>query len=265
LGIAFSQIIVVNNTEKVMNSKIVLEVCVDSVESALAAQKGGADRVELCDNLLEGGTTPSFASIEFARKLLKIGLHIIIRPRGGDFLYSDLEFEIMKRDIEICKEIGVDGVVIGILDENGEIDFARSRELIEIARPMSVTFHRAFDVTKNAQKSLQMLIKLGVERVLTSGQEPTAFEGLETIAELVKLSENKIIVMACGSLTTGNVQKFVEITKVKEVHLTGFAEVESRMKFRNYRVFMGGTLRPPEFSRSVTDAGIIKNICRELK
>ncbi|MEK7723795.1 MAG: copper homeostasis protein CutC [Acidobacteriota bacterium] len=248
-----------------MKNKILVEVCVDSVESALAAELGGADRVELCDNLMEGGTTPSFASIEIARQRLKIGLHVIIRPRGGDFLYSDLEFEIMKRDIEIAKQIGVDGVVIGILDEYGSIDIARNRELIQLAKPLSVTFHRAFDVTANAQKSLNSLIDLGFERVLTSGQEATAFEGLETIAELVKTADEKIIVMACGSLNERNVRKFVEKTNVKEVHLTGFTKVQSQMKFRNERVFMGGTLRPPEFDRNITSSQILESICNRLQ
>ena len=248
-----------------MKSKITLEVCVDSVESAIAAEKGGADRVELCDNLLEGGTTPSFAAIELARKYLKIGLHVIIRPRGGDFLYSNLEFEIMKRDIEIAKQIGADGVVFGILDENGEVDFKRTIKLIDSARPMSVTFHRAFDVTRDAKQSLETLIELGVERVLTSGQEATAFEGLETIAELIEIAGERIIVMGCGNLNKRNVKKFVEMTKVREVHLTGFAEEASKMRFRNERVFMGGTLRPPEFSIKVTSSEIIRNVCNQLK
>ena len=248
-----------------MKSKIIIEVCVDTVESAVAAANGGADRIELCDNLLEGGTTPSFASIEFARKLLKIGLQVIIRPRGGDFLYSEIEFEMMKRDIEICKNLAVDGVVIGVLKENGEIDFERNRELVELARPMSVTFHRAFDVTNDAKKSLENLIELGVNRVLTSGQEATAFEGLDTISELVEIAQDKIMVMACGGLNERNVKKFVEKSKVKEVHLTGFTKIESQMRFRNERVFMGGTLRPPEYSRSVTSSEIISNVCKQLK
>lgn len=248
-----------------MKNKTLVEVCVDSVESSLSAQEGGADRVELCDNLMEGGTTPSYGSIEIARKLLKIGLQVIIRPRGGDFLYSDLEFEIMKRDIQICKEIGVDGVVIGILDENGNVDLLRTKELVELARPLSVTFHRAFDVTRNAEKALDDLISLGIDRVLTSGQEATAFEGLEKIAELVERAGDKIIVMACGSLTERNVGKFVEKTKVKEVHLTGFCEIGSQMKFRNDRVFMGGTLRPAEFSRNITSSEIIGKVCKQLK
>lgn len=248
-----------------MKSKIILEVCVNSVESAVAAEKGGADRVELCDNLMEGGTTPSLGSIEIARKLLKIALHVIIRPRGGDFLYSDLEFEIMKRDIEICRNLGVDGVVFGVLKADGEIDFERNSELINIARPMSVTFHRAFDVTKNGINSLQTLIELNANRVLTSGQEATAFEGLETISELVEIAKDKIIVIACGGLNERNIRKFIEKTKVKEVHMTGFAQIESKMEHRNERVFMGGTLRPQEYSRSLTSVEIINNVSKQLK
>lgn len=247
-----------------MSEKIKIEVCVDSVESAIASQDGGADRVELCDNLMEGGTTPSFGSIEQARKNLEIGLQVIIRPRGGDFLYSDLEYEIIKRDVEICKQIGVDGVVIGILTADGEIDAKRTKELIELARPLSVTFHRAFDVTADARKSLETLISLGIDRVLTSGQEPTAFEGIDTIAELVEQAGDRIIILGCGSLNRRNIKKFVEKTGVKEVHLTGFAKVESRMNYRNERVYMGGTLRPPEFSRSVVDPQIIGNLRGEV-
>lgn len=247
-----------------MKNKILVEVCVDSVESAIAAQQGGADRVELCDNLMEGGTTPSYASIELARKYLNIGLQVIIRPRGGDFLYTDLEFEIMKRDIEIAKQLGVDGVVFGILDENGEVDEERNRELINLAKPLSITFHRAFDVTKDARKSLKTLIKLEVNRVLTSGQEATAFEGLENITEFVQLAGDKIIVMGCGNLSERNVKRFVEKTKVREVHLTGFAKVESKMNYRNERVFMGGALHPAEFSRKITSTDIIRNVCKQL-
>ena len=247
-----------------MENKVLIEVCVNSVESAIKAQKGGAQRVELCDNLMEGGTTPSLGSIELARKNLSIGLHVIIRPRGSDFLYSTLEFEIMKRDIEICKQAGVDGVVIGILTANGAIDVKRTKELIALAKPMSVTFHRAFDVAKDAFKSLEKLVEIGVDRILTSGQEPTAFEGAEMISELVKIANNRIIILACGNLTARNVQKFVGKTGVKEIHLTGFADVESEMKYRNERIYMGGTLRPPEFSRSVTSAEVIKKIKQNI-
>lgn len=248
-----------------MNEKILIEVCVDSVQSAIAAQRGGADRVELCDNLMEGGTTPSFGAIEQARKNLKIGLQVIIRPRGGDFLYSDLEFEIIKRDIEICKQIGANGVVIGILTADGEIDAKRTKQLIELAKPLSVTFHRAFDVTKDARKSLETLISLGADRILTSGQEPTASEGIDTIADLVQQAQNRITILACGSLNARNIKKFVEKSKVREVHLTGFATVESQMTYRNERVYMGGTLRPPEFTKSVVDSRIIDDIRQEVE
>jgi copper homeostasis protein len=246
-------------------SDILLEVCLDSVESALAAQDGGADRVELCDNLLEGGTTPSFGSIEAARKRLNIGLQVIIRPRGGDFLYSALEFEIMKRDIEVCKELGVDGVVIGILDADGNVDAARTGELVALARPMNVTFHRAFDVAHDAKASLETLIDIGIDRVLTSGQEATAFEGLDTIRELVERAGERIIVMGCGGLNERNTAKFVAQTGVREVHMTAFGETVSGMRHRNERVFMGGTLRPPEFARSVTSPETVASIRRELK
>lgn len=247
-----------------MNKNINVEICVNSVESAVAAQKGGADRVELCDNLLEGGTTPSAGSIEIARKLLNIKLHIIIRPRGGDFLYSDTEFEIMKRDIETAKSLGADGLVFGILDENGNIDKDMTKELIELSRPLTVTFHRAFDVCRDAFQALEDLISLGVDYVLTSGQEATAIEGADLIAELVRCAGNRIKIMGCGNLNERNIAKFVEKTKVKEVHFTGFGEVQSQMKHRNNQVFMGGTLRPPEYFRDVTDAQIINNVISHI-
>lgn len=248
-----------------MAENIITEICVDSVESAIEAQKGGADRVELCDNLMEGGTTPSAGAIEIARRFLDIKLHVIIRPRGGDFLYSDVEFEIMKRDIEVAKDLGADGIVIGILDENGGIDKPRTAELIKLARPLPITFHRAFDVTRNAFQALEDLISLGVDRVLTSGQEATAMEGLEMITELVRRAENRIEIMACGNLNERNIGNFIKKSGVREVHFTGFGSVESNMKYRNGNVFMGGTLRPPEYSRSVTQAAIVRNTLDSIK
>lgn len=248
-----------------MNKNISVEICVNSVESAVAAQNGGADRVELCDNLLEGGTTPSAGSIEIARRLLNIKLHVIIRPRGGDFLYSDTEFEIMKRDIETAKSLGADGLVFGILDENGDIDKVRTQELIELACPLTVTIHRAFDVCRDAFQALEDLISLGVDYVLTSGQEATAIEGADLIAELVRRADDRIKILACGNLNERNIAKFIEKTNVKEVHFTGFGEVESQMKYRNNQVFMGGTLRPPEYSRDVTNAQIVSKVINQIK
>ncbi len=237
---------------------IAVEVCVDTVESAVAAQAGGAHRVELCDNLMEGGTTPSFGSIEVARKLLDIKLHVIIRPRGGDFLYSDTEFEIMKRDIEAAKRQGVDGVVIGLLDREGNIDLTRTAELVELSRPMAVTFHRAFDVCADPFKAIDQLAEIGVDRILTSGQEATAVEGSELIAKLIKHAGDRIIIMVCGNLNERNINRVIAETGAKELHFTGFRSVDSEMQYRNERVFMGGTLRPPEYSRAVTDAEVIR-------
>ena len=171
-----------------MQQEVKIEVCVDSVESAIIAQKTGAWRVELCDNLIEGGTTPSAATIELARKYLDIKLHVIIRPRSGDFLYTDIEMEVIKRDVEIAKSLGVDGIVIGFLCSNGQIDEARLKLIIDLARPMRITFHRAFDVCSNPIQALQVLIDSNVDSLLTSGQKNKAEDGLELISDLVKKS-----------------------------------------------------------------------------
>ena len=176
------------------------EVCANGVESCLAAQAGGADRVELCAGIPEGGTTPSYGEIKTARKLLtKTRLHVIIRPRGGDFLYSELEVERMIEDIRICKALGADGVVFGCLQSDGTLDVRQNRRLLEEASGMSVTFHRAFDRCANPQESLEQLIDMGFDRVLTSGQQPTAYEGIPLLKELQQQSAGRIIVLAgCG-------------------------------------------------------------------
>lgn len=248
-----------------MAIKFLLEVCVDSVESAIAAQEGGAGRVELCDNLVEGGTTPSAATIELARRHLTIALNVIIRPRGGDFSYSDLEFEIMERDIDFARQLGADGVVIGILKPNGTIDRRRTQALVERARPMSVTFHKAFDMTRDPFAALETLIEVGVDRVLTSGQEYSAIEGLPRLTELVQRAGERIIIMPGGNLTERNIRQVIDASGAREAHLTAFAPVESAMRYRNPRVFMGGEFRPPEYSRNVTDARRVKRILREVR
>jgi copper homeostasis protein len=237
-----------------MSNPLVLEICVDSVESAIAAQLGEANRVELCDNLVEGGTTPSAGTIALARKNLDIDLNVIIRPRGGDFCYSDIEFEIMQYDVERAKQLGANGVVIGLLNEDGSVDRERTAALVDLARPLSVTFHRAFDMSRDPFVALEALIDLGLDRVLTSGQENSVLEGLDLITELVRRANNRIIVMPGGGITVRNVKKIVAQSGVKEVHVVGTVNVESPMQFRNLHVFMGGELRPPEFTRLVTDA-----------
>jgi copper homeostasis protein len=236
--------------------KLIIEVCVDSVESAIASQEGGANRVELCDSLIEGGTTPSAGAIAVARERLQIKLHVIIRPRGGDFCYSDLEMEIMRRDIARCKELGADGVVIGMLTPDGDVDVARTRELVELARPLSVTFHRAFDMARDPYQALEDVIATGVDRLLTSGQEPSVIEGLDLIAELVERAGERLIVMpGCGA--ERNFPKAVAQSGAREFHVTGFGSVASPMRYRNPRVYMGGALYPPVYERQVTEAGKI--------
>jgi copper homeostasis protein len=239
-------------------NQILFEACVDSVEAAVAAQKGGADRVELCADLLEGGCTPSAGTIQLVRQKLDIRMHVIIRPRGGDFCYSEPEFEAMKLDVEFSKQAGADGVVIGILNEDGTVDVERTRALIQLARPMSATFHRAFDVTRDPFEAMQTLISLGADRILTSGQEPSVLEGLDLITELVRKADGRIIIMPGGGITERNIGKIVAQSGVKEVHAAALALADSRMKHRNPRVFMGGELRPPEYAVSLTDPARIR-------
>ena len=241
-----------------MNSKLTFEICIDSVESAIAAQQGGAHRVELCDSLIEGGTTPSAGTIALARRQVDIDVNVIIRPRGGDFCYSDIEFEIMKYDIEQAKQLGANGVVIGLLNPDGAVDVERTQQLVELARPLSVTFHRAFDMTRDPFEALEAIINVGVDRILTSGQEPSVLEGLDLIAELVQKAGDRIIIMPGGGITERNIGKIVAQSGVKEVHVVGVVSAESRMTYRNPHVFMGGELRPPEFTRMITDAGQVK-------
>ena len=248
-----------------MSNRIILEACVDSVEAAVAAQEGGADRVELCANLLEGGTTPSAGTIQLAREKLDIGLNVMIRPRGGDFCYSDAEFEVMKLDVQLAKKLGADGVVFGILKENGAVDTLRTGELLELARPLSVTFHRAFDMARDPYEAIKDLIGLGIDRILTSGQDLSALEGLDLIADLVRKAGDRIIVMPGGGITERNVKKIVVQSVAREVHVYAPMAVESRMKYRHTQCFMGGELRPPEFTLTVTDVDRIKTFMDAVK
>ncbi len=240
--------------------KFSLEICVDSVESAINAQEAGADRVELCDNLIEGGTTPGFGTIVAARNNLIIGLNVIIRPRGGDFLYNDLEYDIMRRDIEVCGEIGADGIVIGILRSDGSIDMERTSKLIQLAQPMSVTFHRAFDMCSDAEKGLEDIISSGADRLLTSGQKNTVAEGIELIQNLVNQAKNRIVIMPGGGINLSNIASIATRTGAKEFHLTGRKVTDSEMIFTRDGISMGGYPGIPEFSRKVADPEIIKKV-----
>ncbi|NOT48210.1 MAG: copper homeostasis protein CutC [Acidobacteria bacterium] len=248
-----------------MEKNIQFEICVDSPESALAAQLGGADRVELCDNLFEGGTTPSLGTIKTARRLIDIKLHVIIRPRGGDFLYSDIEFETMKLDLETAKTNGVDGVVIGLLTADGDIDKTRTADLVSLANPMSVTFHRAFDVCRDPISALETLIDLGIDRVLTSGQQAKAVDGAALIAEMIKQAQGGIGILACGRIDETNVAAIVEATEATEIHFTAFEEIKSGMLFTNDRVSMGSDAAPSEYIRRVTTAEKVKRVIEAAK
>jgi copper homeostasis protein len=243
-----------------MKDGITFEICVDSLDAALAAQAGGGDRVELCADLLEGGTTPSAGTVQLAIEALRIPVNVIIRPRGGDFCYSDAEFEVMRRDVEMARSWGASGVVIGILNPDGTVDIERTRALVEAARPLSVTFHRAFDVTRDPFEALETLIGLGINRVLTSGQEPSALEGLDLIAMLVKRAGDRIIVMPGAGITERNIAKIAAGCGAREFHFAAPGLTEGRMAYRNPRVFMGGELRPPEYTLSVTDPAAVRAV-----
>jgi copper homeostasis protein len=239
---------------------MLFEICVDSVAGVRAARIAGAARVELCAGLLEGGTTPSRGMIRRARQVAGIRLHVIIRPRGGDFLFDDDEFATMEADIETAKAEGADGVVIGQLTADGLIDERRTRELIARARPLAVTFHRAFDMTPQPYDALESLIALGVDRVLTSGQESSVLEGLALITALVERAGQRIIVMPGGGITARNVHTIVAAAKPREIHFAALELEAGGMRFRRPHVFMGGELRPPEYDRLVTSADTIRAV-----
>ncbi len=239
-----------------------IEICVDSVESAVNAQAAGANRIELCNSLFEGGTTPSSGIVSSARENLSIDLHVIIRPRGGDFLYSDLEYDIMRRDIDICGEYGVDGIVIGMLRPDGEIDVERTAKLIDLARPMTATFHRAFDMCADPLHGLQDVISSGSSRLLTSGQNNLAVEGIELIKKLVQKAGTKLIIMPGSGINESNIEQIARSTGATEFHLSGREATESGMIFRREGINIGET---PGFSKKVADPQKIKNIIDILK
>lgn len=211
--------------------KTTLEIIAFNIDSCTKAQNAGANRIELCDNPSEGGTTPSYGFIKAARKILGIDLFPIIRPRGGDFLYSQNEFEVMKTDIQICKDLGCDGVVIGMLHEDATIDKIRCAALVNIAYPMSVTFHRAFDRVADSAQALEDLIEIGCERILTSGFYPSAIDGAENIKNLIKLADDRIIIMPGSGVKAVNIKALLEKTGATEIHSSARKMIDSNMKY----------------------------------
>jgi copper homeostasis protein len=236
-----------------------LEICLDSVESALAAFRGGAHRVELCSNLLEGGTTPSAGLIATVREKIPIELYVMIRPRGGDFCYSADEFQTMRRDILMARQMRADGVVLGILEETGDVDIERTRLLRELARPLKVTFHRAFDMSRDLKKSLEDVILAGVDRVLTSGGEQNVEAGGGPLAKLVSAARDRIVIMPGGGITETNVRRIIAETGAREMHASLQVPVSSQMKYRNEKVSMGA-IPGREYQRFV----VLEDRIREL-
>jgi len=235
-----------------------LEICANSMTSALAAQNGGATRVEFCDNLNEGGTTPSYGQLSVAKRMLTIPIYPIIRPRGGDFLYSELEFEIMQADVIACRELDCAGVVFGILTAEGTIDVPRCLELKALAGPMQVSFHRAFDMTADLPAALETLIAMGFERVLTSGGSPTALQGAAEIANLVKQAADRIQVMPGAGIRPANVKQLLTLTSAPAVHASLLSAVPSDMLFRNGAAKMGSI--KDEYSWSTTSLDMVRDM-----
>ncbi|HEY0679535.1 MAG TPA: copper homeostasis protein CutC [Chitinophagaceae bacterium] len=210
-----------------------LEIATSDFLSSLAAVNGGADRIELCDNLSEGGTTQSYGAIRLCREKLSVALFPIIRPRGGDFLYTAEEFEVMMHDVGLCRQLGCDGVVIGLLSSDGSIDTERSKRLIDRAYPMEVTFHRAFDRCRDPFEALEQLIQIGCTRILTSGQQTTAPEGSGLIAELIKKADERIVIMPGSGVRKENIGELVSLTGATEFHSSLRTRIESRMQYRH--------------------------------
>lgn len=211
--------------------KYIIEIATSDFTTTQSAVEGGADRIELCANLAEGGTTPSFGTIKQCREAFTVSVFPIIRPRGGDFLYSKDEFEIMLQDVKLCKQLGCDGIVIGLLNINGTIDLVRTAQLVEAAYPLGVTFHRAFDRCKDPFVALEELIEIGCERILTSGQQPSVVDGVDLVAELNKIAADRIIIMPGSGVRKENIKMLAEKTGCTEFHSSLRGKTTSKMSF----------------------------------
>ncbi|MBN9242761.1 MAG: copper homeostasis protein CutC [Mesorhizobium sp.] len=234
-----------------------IEICVEGIDGLLAAQAAGADRVELCSSLVEGGITPSWGTVKTALELATIPFHVIVRPRGGDFLYSEAEHRSMLGDVEALRDLGVAGVVIGCLNADGTIDEERVAALVKAAGPLNVTCHRAFDMTRDPFEALEALIRCGVGRVLTSGQRDTAVEGADLLAALVEKAAGRIIILGCGALAPDTIGAVRRRTGLNEMHFASLKDVASGMRYRNPKVGMGGTDLDREYRNTVTDQALV--------
>ncbi|NXR09684.1 CUTC protein, partial [Semnornis frantzii] len=249
-----------------MDDGFLMEVCVDSVESAVNAERGGAGRIELCAGLVEGGTTPSMGLLQVVKQCVRVPVFVMIRPRGGDFLYSDREVEVMKADIRLAKLHGADGLVFGALTEDGRIDTELCTALLAVCRPLPVTFHRAFDMVHDPVVALETLISLGFERVLTSGCDSSALEGLSLIKRLAEqvmpsaLNVTSWFFLPGGGITERNLQRILEGSTASEFHCSARSARDSGMKFRNPNVTMGASFSAPEYSIKVADVAKVRTL-----
>lgn len=242
------------------SKKYIIEIATSDFATTKSAVEGGADRIELCANLAEGGTTPSFGTIKRCRESFDVLIYPIIRPRGGDFLYNKDEYEIMLQDVKLCKQLGCDGVVIGLLNMDGSIDVARTSELIETAYPMGVTFHRAFDRCKDPFEALEQLIEIGCERILTSGQKPSVVDGVDLVADLNKKADDRIIIMPGSGVRKENIKMLAEKTGCVEFHSSLRSKSKSPMQF----VHPGFAGLEESYVNSAIDAKEVKQLREEL-
>lgn len=244
---------------------ILTELVCFSASAAIKSAAAGAGRVELCAGMPEGGTTPSAGEIKLALKLCTVPVFIMIRPRGGDFLYSPEEIEIMKEDILFCKSAGAKGVVFGILNPDGSVNVKLCKELVQLASPMEVTFHRAFDMCNDPFKALEDIIECGFNRILTSGLQSTALSGVQLIRSLVEKAAGRIIIMPGGGIRSSNVNEIINTTSITEVHTSARSKKKSGMLYHNSNISMGGTVTISEYETEDVDDEIIKDFISKLK
>ncbi len=248
-------------------SQFQLEVCVDSAESAIAAEKGGADRFELCTNLIIGGTTPTESLFREVRKYTNTKIHVLIRPRFGDFCYSEHEFSMMKEDVKLFRKLGAQGIVIGALKEDGRLHVEQLKELITRSEGMSVTIHRAFDMCREPFEALETCISLKAHRILTSGQRDNCLEGGVLLRELQEAGRGRIGILPGGGVTEENIKEIYEITGATEFHLSGKVTIDSAMQYRNPAVHMGlpGISEYEIYRTQEEKVRKVKNILREME